>query len=129
MRIMQKGERKLTRSGKCFNKLTEAKQLLVKLHLHKNEVDLGSVQSMMWRSLGQQLTVPIICACVRMCMCVCVLTTAVLKIDFCNCELVHFLVVITDHARKLLGETNGSHYKIAILLVLHHPMQKLKLLG
>ena len=29
---------------KCFNKLTEAKYLLVKLHLHKNEVDLGSLQ-------------------------------------------------------------------------------------
>ena len=72
MRIMQKGERKLTRSRKCFNKLIEAKQLLVKLHLHKNEVDLGSVQPMMWRSLRQQLTVPIICACVCMCMCVCV---------------------------------------------------------
>ena len=126
---MQKGERKLTRSGKCFNKLTEAKQLLVMLHLHKNEVDLGSVQPLMWRSLRQQLTVPIICVCVCVCMCVCVLTTAVLKIDICNCELVHLLVVITDHARKLLGETNGSHYEIAILLVLHQPIQNLKLLG
>ena len=29
---------------KYFNKLTEAKYLLVKLHLDKNEVDLGSLQ-------------------------------------------------------------------------------------
>ena len=28
---------------KCFNKLTEANQLLVKLHLHKNVVHMGSL--------------------------------------------------------------------------------------
>ena len=44
---------------KCFNKLTEAKQLLVKLYLHKNEVDLESLQPLGWRSLRQQLTAPI----------------------------------------------------------------------
>ena len=34
---------------KCFNKLTEANLLLVKLHLHKNEMDLGSLQPLGWR--------------------------------------------------------------------------------
>ena len=28
---------------KCFDKVTKANLLLVKLHLHKNEVDLGSL--------------------------------------------------------------------------------------
>ena len=48
---------------KCFNKLTEAEQLLVKLlvklHLHKSEVDLGSLQLLVWRSLQEQLMAPI----------------------------------------------------------------------
>ena len=38
---------------KCFNKLTEINQHLVKLHLHKNEVDLGSLQPLGWHSLRQ----------------------------------------------------------------------------
>ena len=36
---------------RSFNKLTEAKQLLVKLDLHKIEVDLGPLQLLVWRSL------------------------------------------------------------------------------
>ena len=40
---------------KCFNKLTE---LLVRLHLHKTEENLRSLQPLVWRSLRQQLTVP-----------------------------------------------------------------------
>ena len=39
---------------KSINKLTEANLLLVKLHLNNNEVDLGSLQPLGWRSLRQQ---------------------------------------------------------------------------
>ena len=44
---------------KCFNKLTEVSSLLVWLHLHKNEENLGSLQPLGWRSLRQQLIAPI----------------------------------------------------------------------
>ena len=42
--MMQEREKNSIRNGKCFNKLTEANKLLVKLHLHKNEIDLESLQ-------------------------------------------------------------------------------------
>ena len=41
---------------KCFNKLKLTR--LVRLHLHQNE-DLGSLQTLGWRSLRQQLMAPI----------------------------------------------------------------------
>ena len=44
---------------KCFNKLTEVKKLLVRLHLLKNEVNLGYLQPLGWRSLQEQLRVAI----------------------------------------------------------------------
>ena len=44
---------------KCFNKLTKVNQLLVRLHLHKNEENLGQLRPLGERSLRQKLTAPI----------------------------------------------------------------------
>ena len=45
---------------KCPNKLKLSNfYLLVRLHLHKNEKNLGSLQPLGCRSLQQQLTAPI----------------------------------------------------------------------
>ena len=45
---------------KCFNKLTKVNQLFIRLHVRKNEENLGFLQPLGWASLRQQLTAPIL---------------------------------------------------------------------
>ena len=55
----KRGKKFNKKRAKCFNILTEVNKLLVRLHLHKNEMDLRFLQPVECTFLHQQFMAPI----------------------------------------------------------------------